>query len=179
VSGDRPFWQSKRVYEIVVPFALTAPIALLYLFVDGLFKDGFLGRFLDLLFQFMVFVVPFHLAALAAFATFERQGLDEPLKGTNAEVEIWSNKQNSRIVKTLTLRQYASLMFGYLCSIGVIFIIAYLFLDSINTEVIPSVMYLYLYPVGVICSLFFVFHYATLTAYAITFLFEKINKIEA
>lgn len=179
VSGDRPFWQSKRVYEIIVPMALTVPTFLLYFFVDGLFSDGFLGRFLDLLFQFMVFVVPFHLAALAAFATFERAGLDDPLRGTNAEVEIWSNRENSRVAKTLTLRQYASLMFGYLCSIGVIFIIAYLFLDNINTSVIAGWLYGYIYTVAVFLSLFFVFHYAVLTAYAITFLFEKINKIEA
>lgn len=177
VSGDRSFWESKRVYEFVLPLALACILFAAYLFLPTFFLPGFLGRFLGLLFQFMVFVVPFHLAALAAFATFERAGLDEPLKGTNAEVLVWDNAQNARIVVTLTLRQYASLLFGYLCAIGIIFIVSYVLLVNLDYRSILVDYFHIFHKVAVFVILFFVLHYAILSAYAITFLFDKVNRI--
>ena len=136
-----------------------------------------MGRFLAHVFQFMVFVVPFHLAALAAFATFERAGLDDKVTGTNAEVRIWSNPENDYIWETLSLRQYASLLFGYLCAIGIIFIIGYVFIVNLNFHIILGGGYPLAYFVALFLSLFFVLHYAVLSAYSITFLFDKINRI--
>lgn len=177
VSGNRSFWQSKRIYEFVLPGAVTLVFLIIYEAVPQVFHAGFLGRFLGLLFQFMVFVVPFHLAALAAFATFERAGLDEPLPGTDAEIMVWSNEDNERVAKRLTLRQYASLLFGYLCSIGVIFIVAYLLASNLDLRFVFGTHFGGVYSVVAVIMLFFVAHYAILTAYSITFLFEKINKI--
>ncbi|MEO7158674.1 MAG: hypothetical protein ABI039_13980, partial [Vicinamibacterales bacterium] len=71
----------------------------------------------------------------------------------------------------------ASLLFGYLCTIGVIFIVAYLFLSNIDFKFVLGESYSGAYAVATLLMLFFVTHYAVLTAYAITFLFEKVNKI--
>lgn len=177
VTSDNPFWESKRVYEFVAPAIIAAAIFIVWLFVPGLFGPSFLGRFVGLLFQFMVFVVPFHLAALAAFATFERTGIDERLPGTDAELLVWSNEDNARVVKSLTLRQYASLLFGYLCTIGIIFIVTYLFASNIEFRFVFVDAFYIVYAVCTLGMLFFVAHYAVLTAYAITFLFDKVNKI--
>ena len=161
----------------MIPLALSIITFVAYVLFPSLFRPGFLGRFVALLFQFMVFVVPFHLAALAAFATFERPGLDDPLKGTNAEIMVWSNADNAQVVAKLTLRQYASLLFGYLCAIGIIFIIVYLFASNIDFRNTfgPAFQGVYLLALG--STLFFVFHYAVLSGYAITFLFDKVNGV--
>ncbi len=177
IRGDNSFWKSKRIYEIVLPLAVSVPLFILFLFVPKAFAPDFLFSFSQLLFQFMVFVVPFHLAALAAFATFERKGLDDPLKGTNAEIYVWSNTDNQRFLETLTLRQYASLLFGYLCSIGIIFIVAYLFIYNIKFSYLFGEQYIYAYRTSTFLVLLFICHYVFLSIYSITFLFDKINKI--
>jgi hypothetical protein len=177
IRGDKSFWKSKRIYEIVLPLAVAAPLFALFLSVPQAFAKDFLSVFSQLLFQFMVFVVPFHLAALAAFATFERSGLDERLQGTNAEIFVWNNKDNTKYLETLTLRQYASLLFGYLCSIGIMFIVSYLFIVNINFSYLLDENYIYAYKATTFVVLLFITHYAFLSIYSITFLFDKINKI--
>lgn len=177
IRGSQPFLMSKRVYEFVLPTVVTVAIfSLLYLFPKA-FSPDFVGKITSNIFQFMVFVVPFHLAALGAFATFERRGLDDTLKGTNAEIRVWSNKENEHFFETLTLRQYASLLFGYLCTIGVVYIILYIILDNVNFPYVAGDHLDVVKKTALVAILFFVSHYAFLSIYAITFLFEKINKI--
>lgn len=143
------------------------------------FSDKFLSKLSESIFQFMVFVVPFHLAALGAFATFERAGLDSNLEGANAEIRVWSNKDNEYFYKTLTLRQYASLLFGYLCTIGVIFIVVYIISNNVKFDYVAGSWYEDLHLLAVFLVMFFITHYAFLSVYSITFLFDKINKISA
>jgi len=177
IRGSQPFLKSKRVYEFVLPSMVTVAISLLLHMFPKAFSPDFVGKITTNIFQFMVFVVPFHLAALGAFATFEREGLDETLKGTNAEIRAWSNKDNEYFFETLTLRQYASLLFGYLCTIGVVYIIMYIILDNVNFAYIAGDHLDIVKKTALVAILFFVSHYAFLSIYAITFLFEKINKI--
>ena len=179
IQGDNSFWESKRIYEVFLPIVFTAGIFILYLLFPMAFSDKFLSKLSGSIFQFMVFVVPFHLAALAAFATFERAGLDSNLEGANAIVRVWSNKDNDYFLKTLTLRQYASLLFGYLCPIGVLFIVFYIIADNVNFIYVAGDCYVYLYKVCLCGVLFFITHYAFLSIYSITFLFDKINKISS
>ncbi|TPM34473.1 hypothetical protein [Mesorhizobium sp. B2-3-5] len=141
------------------------------------FSGKFLSKISESIFQFMVFVVPFHLAALGAFATFERAGLDSNLEGANAEIRVWSNRDNGYFYKTLSLRQYASLLFGYLCTIGVLFIIVYIIANNVNFDYVAGDWYGKLHHIAVVLVIFFITHYAFLSVYSITFLFDKINKI--
>jgi hypothetical protein len=179
VTGTQPFFKSKRVYEIVVPaaFSLLA-VAMLY-FYPEIFAQKFLKNFLGGTFQVMVFVVPFHLTALAVFATYQSPFLDQQLYSNSAQFKVWSNTDNNYFYKILTLRQYASLLFGYLCAIGVIYVVVYLFLSSIEIPNGTIKCKQYLHYIAVVLSIFFVIHYMTLTLYAITFLFDKINKVKS
>lgn len=177
IRGSQSFFQSKRVYELLLPAASAAVIFIVVVLWPKAFAVDFLGKIAANTFQFMVFVVPFHLAALGAFATFERAGLDAPLKGTNAEIRVWSNKDNQYYYETLTLRQYASLLFGYLCTIGMIFIVVYIIMANVDFEYVAGEHGKAVRRVSLAIVLFFVAHYAFLSVYAITFLFEKINRI--
>lgn len=177
IRGSHPFYRSKRVYEIFLPAAVTLVIFLLLHNFPLAFSGDFLPNLTANIFQFMVFVVPFHLAALGAFATFERKGLDDKLAGTNAEIRIWSNEEHEAFFETLSLRQYASLLFGYLCTIGVLYIAAYIVLFNVNFSYIAGKNIGSLKDFAIICVLFFISHYGFLSIYSITFLFEKINKI--
>lgn len=161
----------------MLPVVVAGTIFVADLLYPQAFDPNFLRKIASNIFQFMVFVVPFHLAALGAFATFERKGLDEPLKGTNAEIRVWSNRENGYFFETLTLRQYASLLFGYLCTIGMLFIVLYIVADNVNFAYMAGEHMTVLKRLALGGVLFFVAHYAFLSVYAITFLFDKINKI--
>lgn len=177
IEGDQPFWRSKRVYEFVAPAMITATFLLVTTYVPHIFIQNFLGNVTDKIFQFMVFVVPFHLAALVALSTFQRRGLDEKLAGTNAQVKIWSNIDSTAFYEILTLRQYVSLLYGYLCTIGIIYIITYILASNLNMIFIYSNHQL-IFKKSLECLvIFFISHYTLLTIYSITFLFEKINKV--
>lgn len=177
IEGDQPFWRSKRVYEFVAPAMITATFLLVTTYVPHIFIQNFVGNVTDKIFQFMVFVVPFHLAALVALSTFQRRGLDEKLAGTNAQVKIWSNIDSTAFYEILTLRQYVSLLYGYLCTIGIIYIITYILASNLNMIFIYSYHQL-IFEKSLECLvIFFISHYTLLTIYSITFLFEKINKV--
>lgn len=179
IEGDEPFFRSKRVYEIVLPAVGAAALFALYWFVPGAFVSGFLRKYSESVFQFMVFVVPFHLAALAAFATYQATGLDEKLFGARAQLRVWSNQDNDFFYKDLTLRQYVSLLFGYLCSIGIVYVLIFVVVSNINMQALLGGAYNYAYCAAVFISLFFVIHYVVMTVYAITFLFDKVNKVRS
>lgn len=177
-GGDRTF-RSKRVYEFVLPLVFSILFFGVYLIWPRVFVHTILGNFAGSIFQLMVFVVPFHLAALAAFATFSSEGLDQKLAGTNAQLRVWSNQDNDYFYKELTLRQYISLLFGYLCTIGVMYILAYLIVSNMNVKYLLGGTYNFGYAALLFGCLLFVFHYVILTVYAITFLFDKVNRIRA
>jgi hypothetical protein len=165
------------VYEFVLPLLLASAVLFLYWRYPTAFASDFLSKYAGYVFQFMVFVVPFHLAALAALATYQSEALSKTLAGVNAQLRVWSNQDNGYFYKDLTLRQYASLLFGYLCSIGVLYVLIYIFASTINLSVVLGSTYDAAYCAAVLVGVFFVFHYVILTVYAITFLFDKVNRI--
>ena len=175
IQGDQPFFRSKRVYEIIIPFAFLVTTSFLMIWCPDLFPTMFIITFLSNSFQVMVFVVPFNLAALAVLSTFQNNRLDQPLPGNSAFMRVWSNQDNAYFLRSLSLRQYISLLFGYLCGIGMIFVVSYIFISSVS---VPHILYPYkeisryfIIP----CIVFFIMHYSTFTLYAISFLFEKLN----
>jgi hypothetical protein len=177
ITGNKGFFQSKRVYEFVIPSVATLIAATLYLVFPNIFMKGFLRSFSASVFQVMVFVVPFHLAALAALSTYQATGLNDKLPGSEAQIKLWSNTDNDYFFHDVTLRQYASLLFGYLCSLGIAYVLVYVFASSIDLTTAAGPHYMQIYNAVLFCSFFFVFHYVTLTIYAVTFLFDKVNKM--
>lgn len=179
ITGNRGFFQSKRVYELVLPAVVTFLLFAGFKLVPGLFSDSFLKELSGNLFQLMVFVIPFHLAALAALSTYKSDGLDDKLAGVDAQIKVWSNTDNQYFYKDVTLRQYASLLFGYLCSIGIVYVLIYLFASSMRLEVLLGSRYAEVHDTSLFLTIFFVMHYVTLTVYAVSFLFDKANQIRS
>ncbi|MEY9703757.1 hypothetical protein ACFLEY_21490 [Bradyrhizobium sp. YCK136] len=180
ITGNRGFFQSKRVYEFVLPGMAAIGAFAIYFAFPAIFAPSFLKNFSASVFQVMVFVVPFHLAALAALSTYQSAGLNEKLPGSEAQLRLWSNVDNGYFYHQVTLRQYASLLFGYLCSLGIAYVLIYMFAAGIDLSnaLTGAGHFTLAYNTVLFVSFFFVFHYVTLTVYAITFLFDKVNKIK-
>ncbi|TBA34796.1 hypothetical protein [Rhizobium ruizarguesonis] len=177
-SGQEGFWRSKRIYELVIPLVISGSSAAVYVKWPAFFQTDLLSKFSASLFQFMVFVVPFHLAALAAIATFARSNMDKPLRGADVSIRVWDNADSQYFYKSLTLRQYTCLLFGYLCSIGLTFIVIFVLLSGLNLEWLLGDWVGRAKQLTFFLLMFFLAHYATLTVYAITFLFDKVNGID-
>lgn len=177
-SGQEGFWRSKRVYELVIPAAFAGLLTVTALLYPDLVSAGFLPKLSNGLFQFMVFVVPFHLAALAAVATFTREELDQALSGTDVTLKVWDNEHSEYFLKSLTLRQYTCLLFGYLCSIGMAYILVFIVASGINLPWLFGEKAIIAEKLVTFSLLFYLAHYGTLTIYAVTFLFDKVSKIE-
>ncbi|PRH85367.1 hypothetical protein C5L14_23285 [Labrys okinawensis] len=179
ITGVEPAHKSKRVYEFFIPVFLSLVFYTFYWLFPSSFSGNILSGLGDKIFQFMVFVVPFHLAALAAFAAFQASGLDDVLPGNHAQLRVWSNQDNGYFYKALTLRQYISLLFGYLCSIGIFYILVYLIVSNINIKFEAELYNTIFNNALLIFIVFFIIHYVTLTIYSITFLFDKVNRVDS
>ena len=173
VSEDAPFHHSKRVLEVLVPLVLTALTMWGYVCLRSYLVPGVLGTLDDKLFQLVVFMVPFHLAALAALATFQSSALDKPPAGARASISRWSNEDNQRFRHFLSMREYACRLFGYLCTLGIIYLVVSISTSLINFSAIPWAtnepvrLAMFAGIVG------FFWHYIVMSLFAIYFLIAK------
>lgn len=117
--GDRIF-QSKIVYDFILPVTLTLMTCSFFAWLDFGFdifsNEDFVKKLTDLL----TLMIVFYLAALAAVATFDRRGIDEPLRGGDATLKMLNHTTNTYVVKKLTYRQFISYLFGYLSFLSLI-----------------------------------------------------------
>lgn len=114
---------SKATYDFVIPgvFALVATLAMWrFQFALGLFQDtGFISGVINLL----NLLIAFFIAALAAVATFDRPGLDDPMKGEPALMKRRNSKGEVKDV-ILTHRQFICYLFGYLSFSAIMMLLA-------------------------------------------------------
>jgi len=113
IRHGESFLESKAVYDFVIPAVLT------------LLTAGFtalIGSPLTLFGQQTVFqalsgllaiLIGFYMAALAAVATFHREGIDDKMKGGDATLMVASVIGGEKKPKPLTYRQFISYLFGY------------------------------------------------------------------
>ena len=105
---------SKITHDFVLPAIFAAITLIVFIYLDAPLKifgsPETTKRITDLLQLMMVF----YLAALAAVATFDRKGIDTPLKGGDATLKIRGKAQ------PLTHRQFISYLFGYLSFVSLI-----------------------------------------------------------
>jgi hypothetical protein len=106
--------KSKVVYDWIFPVILalaTTWLFAVYASGDPLFSErGVIGGFQKLL----ELLVPFYIAALAAVSTFNREGLDDKMKGVPATLSLQSRHAEKGEVQILTRRQFICYLFGYL-----------------------------------------------------------------
>lgn len=113
---------SKRTYDFVLPVVVGAIMAILsdrLTLKLGLFSEqGLVPNVISLL----NLLIAFFIAALAAVATFDRKGLDDPLKGEPA-ILCRRNKRNVYVDHILTHRQFVCYLFGYLSFASIVFLL--------------------------------------------------------
>jgi hypothetical protein len=124
-------FKSKAVYDWVLPMLISIPATYIgYKYSIGIFSEkGVIGGFQKLL----EILVPFYIAALAAVATFARDGLDEPLKGHAATVSI-RHSNGMWVEHVLTRRQFICYLFGYLAFLSLVLFVGILFLNLVSQK---------------------------------------------
>lgn len=128
---------SKATYDLVIPglFALVATAAMWHFqFALGLFQDtGFISGVINLL----NLLIAFFIAALAAVATFDRPGLDDPMKG---EPALMKRRNSKGVVKDsiLTHRQFICYLFGYLSFSSIMMLLTLYAVRLVGPEMVKA-----------------------------------------
>ena len=111
--GDTLF-RSKKVYDYVLPVLLAAATCGIFWWLNlspRLFEHKELVKSLT---DLLALMIVFYMAALAAVATFDRAGIDEPLKGGDALLWSLHREKGEHFDRKLSYRQFISYLFGYL-----------------------------------------------------------------
>lgn len=122
--------ESKFVYDFIIPGILTV------MTVSGSWWLGIPMTFskqpnlVNSITQLLALMIGFYLAALAAVATFDRAGIDSPLKGGDATLWVRDHNGGERKKKTLSYRKFISYMFGYLSFLSLNLFIFIIFLSQ-------------------------------------------------
>lgn len=124
-------FKSKAVYDWFLPLLVAIPATYVgYKYSIGIFSEkGVIGGFQRLL----EILIPFYIAALAAVATFQRDGLDDALKGHPATLSI-RHAHGDWVEHVLTRRQFICYLFGYLAFLSLCLFVAILFLNLISQK---------------------------------------------
>src|SRR5665213_3486540 len=84
ISHGPSLFQSKMVFDFVLPVLMTIATVAVCVWLGiplAIFKHtAIVGRLQELL----ALMIVFYMAALAAVATYDREGIDDPLKGSDA-----------------------------------------------------------------------------------------------
>jgi len=114
IRHGQDWYHSKLVYDWMLPVASTVAIWALFFWLGiplTVFDQVELSkRLIDLL----ILMIVFYMAALAAVSTFDRKGIDTPLKGDDALLWIQNPDTGDSYDKKLTYREFISYLFGYL-----------------------------------------------------------------
>lgn len=102
----------------------------------GVFADG---GIVDRVANLLDLMAAFFIAALAAVATFERQGLDDKMKGEPAFLKVRRMPDGQIVDRELTRRQFVCYLFGYLAFAALLIFIALRFGQVIAPGVMVSV----------------------------------------
>lgn len=118
---------SKRVYDYVLPAVLTASTVGICVVISAPLALGRHGILMKSLADLLALLIAFYMAALAAVSTFERKGIDEKLKGSDALLNVLNHDTGKRGDKKLSYRQFISYLFGYLAFLSLVLFMAMLF----------------------------------------------------
>jgi len=112
-QGDTIF-QSKIVYDFILPLILTAAVTTLAKLISTPINLGKHPGLVKSITDLLALLIAFYMAALAAVATFQRDGLDEHMAGSPATLRRTRKEGGNPFEQPLTYRQFISYLFGYL-----------------------------------------------------------------
>lgn len=105
--------QSKLSYDFVLPILLTAITMGIAIWLEMPLKVFGPSGVFQALSGLLAVLIGFYMAALAAVATFHREGIDQYLIGEDALLRVRSKNGGRKVDKKLTYRQFISYLFGY------------------------------------------------------------------
>ena len=127
IRSGRTFFQSKIVYDWVLPALLTIGLVAIVVWIGAplaIFQHPGIAKWLI---QLLALMIVFFLAALAAVATFERKGIDDRLAGDDATLSVRNRLGGGRIRRNLSYRQFISYLFGYLSFLALLLFLFVIF----------------------------------------------------
>jgi hypothetical protein len=173
IHEEESFLKTKRVLEFILPGALSVLSVIAFWQWGNYAVPNLLYVLNDKLFQLVVFMVPFHLAALAALATFQSPILDQVPAGAAASIRTWSDEDNDHFQRPLKMREYACRLFGYLCMLGIIYLVASIIASVIDFQATGWAAHEWLRMAVFVSIAAYFWHYIVMSLYAIYFLIAK------
>lgn len=128
-SGASPT-QSKLAYDFIIPGFLTAATAGACIALGVPLSIAKIAGFVSGLSTLLALLIGFYMAALAAVATFHREGIDNLLRGDDAILMVRNPEGGKKKPKKLSYRQFISYLFGYLSLLSLSLYILLIFLDK-------------------------------------------------
>lgn len=178
--------QSKAVYDVVLPGALSAltlGVAIIFdLSLDVVGNSDLFTAISGLL----AILIGFYMAALAAVSTFTRPGIDNKLPGHDAILNVRRKDGRGRIDKQLSYRQFISYLFGYASFLSFIIYVALFLAKSIWTKVdstvaaLPNgraIMDYGIEPISFVIIVFLLWQLFLVSLLGIYFLAERIQEL--
>jgi hypothetical protein len=108
------FYYSKRMIDWVVPLIATICVVLVCRLVDQPLSLQTSSHFFDAVTNLLALLIAFFMAALAAVATFDRQGLDQLIENEEATLWRYVRKFDKKIDDKLSYREFICYLFGFL-----------------------------------------------------------------
>lgn len=108
----------KYQFDILIPLVVALVVLIILMVLPrtvAIFGEKGLVTIITDLIQILV---GFYIAALAAVATFQKEGLDSPLAGDSATLIVVRRGKKTEI--TLTRRKFICYLFGYLSFTGIV-----------------------------------------------------------
>lgn len=137
--GDT-LWHSKRVYDWVFPLMLTV------ITVGGCWFSGISLRIQghpvvsSSMLNLLALLIAFYMAALAAVATFARDGMDTKMEDDPAEISIYSNESGKDEDVELTYRQFISYLFGYCAFSAIVIYLFVVFFSHVWPRILKNLL---------------------------------------
>ncbi|MDI1295164.1 MAG: hypothetical protein PSY12_04655 [bacterium] len=138
ISQGTGLFTSKLTYDFVLPaivsvsagvLVCTLPLPLGFFASQGLIPD---------VISLLNLLIAFFIAALAAVATFDRPGLDEPMKGEPAILRR-RNKRGVKMEKVLSHRQFVCYLFGFLSFASLMTLLGLYIVRMFKTELVDLI----------------------------------------
>ncbi|MGI2066783.1 hypothetical protein [Shewanella sp. MF08487] len=156
----------KRFYDIILPIILMALTTLIILHPNYNIKMLFEEKgFIEKIVSFIIGLPGFFIAALAAIATFNRDGIDEPINSNGESpyisVKVVRDNGNEYTSKEIiTRRVFLCMLFSFLTAQSFILIIGYNIFNSaeyLNSNLIITI--------SMACTFIFIFYQIIVTTF--------------
>lgn len=129
IKHGRGVFHSKLVYDFVLPTLLAAVTLAAFAWLGISFSLTAHPELVKRITDLLALMIVFYMAALAAVATFDRDGIDNLLPDNDATLWIKNPNGGAWENKPLSYRKFISYLFGYLSFLSLLLFIFLALLD--------------------------------------------------